>query len=379
MYQIAGGCDRATLLPGLGAFLILTWARISVEKSRKEHAVLPSVAVVGATGAVGEVMRQVLDEHKFPCWSIKFLASERSAGKPLTFRGQSYPVEPLRPEAFVGVDVVLSSTPAAVSREYSPMAARAGAVVVDNSSAWRMDPEVPLVVPEVNADALRHIPKGIVANPNCSTIQMVVALKPLHDLARIKRVVVATYQASSGKGATGLRELDAQLHATGRGQPIPPAKAHAAQLAGNVLPHDWKAGEEGYTEEEWKMVRETRKIMGDDSILISPTTARVPVRIGHSEAVNIEFHAPISPDQAREALRRAPGIVLVDDLSRGEVPLALAAEGRDEVFVGRIRRDPTVPHGLNLWVVADNLRKGAATNAIQIAEVLVQRGWLPRR
>ncbi len=340
---------------------------------------VPSIAVVGATGAVGEIMRQVLEEHAFPCRAVKFLASERSAGKPLTFRGQVHPVEPLRPEAFAGVDIVLSSTPAAVSREYSPIAARAGAVVIDNSSAWRMDPEVPLVVPEVNADALHHIPKGIVANPNCSTIQMVVALKPLHDLARIKRVVVATYQASSGKGATGLRELDAQVSAVGRGEAVPAAKAHAAQLAGNVLPHDWKAGDEGYTEEEWKMIRETRKIMGDDSIQVSPTTARVPVRIGHSEAINLEFHNPITPEQAREALRRAPGIVLLDDAGRGEVPLALSAAGRDEVFVGRIRRDPTVPHGLNLWVVADNLRKGAATNAVQIAEVLVQRGWLPRR
>ncbi len=339
---------------------------------------VPSVAVVGATGAVGEIMRQVLEEHSFPCRSIKFLASERSAGKTVTFQGKPYTVELLRPEAFAGVDVVLSSTPAGVSREYSPLAACAGAVVIDNSSAWRMDPEVPLVVPEVNADALRHIPKGIVANPNCSTIQMVVALKPLHDLARIKRVVVATYQASSGKGATGLRELDAQLAAVGRGEPVPAAKAHAAQLAGNVLPHDWKAGDEGYSEEEWKMIRETRKIMGDETIQVSPTTARVPVRIGHSEAINLEFHNPITPEQAREALRRAAGVVLLDD-SRGEVPLALSAAGRDEVFVGRIRRDPTVPHGLNLWVVADNLRKGAATNAVQIAEVLVQRGWLPRR
>jgi aspartate-semialdehyde dehydrogenase len=341
--------------------------------------VVPSVAVVGATGAVGEIMRQVLEEHAFPCRAIKFLASARSAGKALSFRGQVHPVEPLRAEAFAGVDVVLSSTPAAVSREFSPIAARAGAIVIDNSSAWRMDPEVPLVVPEVNADALRSIPRGIVANPNCSTIQMVVALKPLHDLARIKRVVVATYQASSGKGATGLRELDAQLAAVGRGEPVPAARAHAAVLAGNVLPHDWKAGDEGYTEEEWKMIRETRKIMGDDSIQVSPTTARVPVRIGHSEAVNLEFHNPITPEQAREALRRAPGIILLDDAGRGEVPLALSAAGRDEVFVGRIRRDPTVPYGLNLWVVADNLRKGAATNAVQIAEVLVQRGWLPRR
>ncbi len=340
---------------------------------------VPSVAVVGATGAVGEMMRRVLDERAFPFRTIKFLASERSAGKSIFFQGKSYPVEPIRPEAFAGIDIVLSSTPASVSRETSPLAARAGAVVIDNSSAWRMDPEVPLVVPEVNSDALRSIPKGIVANPNCSTIQMVVALKPLHDLARIKRVVVATYQASSGKGATGLNELDAQLAAHGRKQPIPAAKAHAAQLAGNVLPHDWKAGEEGYTEEEWKMVRETRKILGDESILVSPTTARVPVRIGHSEAINLEFHNPITPEQAREALRRAPGIVLLDDLSKGEVPLPLAAEGRDEVFVGRIRRDPTIPHGLNLWVVADNLRKGAATNAVQIAEVLLRRGWLPQR
>ncbi len=340
---------------------------------------VPSVAVVGATGAVGEVMRQVLVEHAFPLRAIKFLASERSAGKTIEFQGKKHPVEPIRAEAFAGVDIVLSSTPASVSREYSPLAARAGAIVIDNSSAWRMDPDVPLVVPEVNADALKRIPKGIVANPNCSTIQMVVALKPLHDLARIKRVVVSTYQASSGKGATGLVELDAQLRAVGRGEPVPPAKAHAAQLAGNVLPHDWKAGEEGYTEEEWKMVRETRKIMGDESIQVSPTTARVPVRIGHSEAVNLEFHKPITVEQAREALRKAPGVVLVDDLEKRQVPLPLSAEGRDEVFVGRIRRDPTVPHGLNLWVVADNLRKGAATNAVQIAEVLVQRGWLPRK
>ena len=337
----------------------------------------PRVAVVGATGAVGEIIRQVLDEHSFPFRAIKFLASERSVGKPLTFKGKSYLLEAIRPEAFVGIDIVLSSTPASVSREYSPMAAKAGAIVIDNSSAWRMDPEVPLVVPEVNADALRSIPKGIVANPNCSTIQMVVALKPLHDLARIKRVVVATYQASSGKGATGLTELDAQLLAIGRKEPIPPVKAHAAQLAGNVLPHDWKAGADGYSEEEWKMIKETRKIMGDESILVSPTTARVAVRIGHSEAVNLEFHSPISVEQAREALRNAPGVILIDE--QGQAPLPLLAEGRDEVFVGRIRRDPTVPHGLNLWVVADNLRKGAATNAVQIAAVLVQRGWLPKR
>ncbi len=340
---------------------------------------LPSVAVVGATGAVGEIMRQVLLERGFGLRAVKFLASARSAGKTIEFNGKSFPVEPIRPEAFGGVDIVLSSTPASVSRESSPMAARAGAIVIDNSSAWRMDPDVPLVVPEVNADALRSIPKGIVANPNCSTIQMVVALKPLHDLARIRRVVVATYQASSGKGATGLRDLDAQLAAAGRGEPIPAATAHAAQLAGNVLPHDWKLGEDGYSEEEIKMIRETKKIMGDDRIQVSPTTARVPVRVGHSEAINLEFERPVTPDEARAALRKAPGVIVLDDYGKGEVPLPLAATGRDEVFVGRIRRDPTIPNGLNLWVVADNLRKGAATNAVQIAEVLVQRGWLPRK
>ncbi|MBI2808084.1 MAG: aspartate-semialdehyde dehydrogenase [Planctomycetes bacterium] len=324
-------------------------------------------------------MRQVLCEHDFPFASIKFLASERSAGKAIDFQGKRYTIEPIRPEAFVGVQIVLSSTPASVSRETSPMAARAGAIVIDNSSAWRMDPEVPLVVPEVNADALRNIPKGIVANPNCSTIQMVVALKPLHDLARIKRVVVSTYQASSGKGAKGLFELDAQISALGKGEKVPPVTAHAAQLAGNCLPHDWKLGEDGYSEEEIKMIKETKKIMGDDTIQVSPTTVRVPVRTGHSESINLEFANPITPEQARAALRNAPGVIVLDDYAKGEVPLALNCLGRDETFVGRIRRDPTVANGLNLWVVADNLRKGAATNAVQIAEVLVSRGWLPKK
>jgi aspartate-semialdehyde dehydrogenase len=266
-----------------------------------------------------------------------------------------------------------------VSRETSPMAAKAGAIVVDNSSAWRMDPDVPLVVPEVNADALKKIPKGIVANPNCSTIQMVVALKPLHDLARIKRVVVSTYQASSGKGAKAMAELAAQMHAIGHGEKVPPVTVHAAQLAGNVLPHDWKLGEDGYSEEEIKMIKETKKIMGDETIQVSPTTVRVPVRTGHSESINLEFARPITPEQAREALRKAPGVIVLDDYAKGEVPLALNCEGRDETFVGRIRRDPTVPYGLNIWVVSDNLRKGAATNAVQIAEVLVARGWLPTK
>ena len=273
---------------------------------------VPSVAVVGATGAVGEIMRQVLDEHSFPLRAIKFLASERSAGKTDRLQGQNVPGRsrsaPRRSPAWT------SCCPArrpSVSREFSPMAAKAGAIVIDNSSAWRMDPDVPLVVPEVNADALRHIPKGIVANPNCSTIQMVVALKPLHDLAKIKRVVVSTYQASSGKGAKGLFELDAQVAALGRGEPVPAATAHAAQLAGNVLPHDWKARRgrlhRGRVEDG---PRDAARSWATTSIQVSPTTARVPVRIGHSEAINLEFHRPdhggAGPRGAAEGARRHP-------------------------------------------------------------------------
>ncbi len=339
----------------------------------------PSVAVVGATGAVGVLLRQVLEERQFKTRAIKFLASAKSRGTPIPFQGRTYQVEALRPEAFVDVDLVLASTPGSISREFSPLAAQAGAVVIDNSSAWRMDPEVPLVVPEANAHTVHQIPKRIIANPNCSTIQMVVALKPLHELAGIKRIVVATYQASSGKGASGLTDLDQQLGALGRGEPMPAPTAHAGQLAGNVLAHDWKAGEDGYTEEEIKMIRETRKILGDDTIQVSPTCVRVPVRVGHAEAINVEFHQPISPEQAREVLLRAPGVMLLDDLAAGEVPQPLHAAGKDSVFVGRIRRDPAVANCLNLWVVADNLRKGAATNAVQIAEELLQRGILPLR
>jgi aspartate-semialdehyde dehydrogenase len=328
----------------------------------------PNVAVVGATGAVGELMRRVLEERDFPTRTIKFLASERSAGKSVTYRGRAQTVEPIRPEAFQGVEIVLSSTPASVSREFSPIAAKAGAIVVDNSSAWRMDPDVPLVVPEVNAHALDRIPKGIIANPNCVAIPLTVALKPLHKLAGVKRVVVATYQSSSGKGAKGLADLDAQLRSVGAGRPMPAAKAHAAQLCGNVLPHDWTVNADGYTEEETKVIKETCKILEDD-IPVSVTCVRVPVRVSHSLAVNVEFNSPITPAEASAALKSAPGIVFSD----GTPPTPLDATARDEVFVGRVRRDPTVPHGLNLWVVADNLRKGAATNAVQIAQELLKR------
>jgi aspartate-semialdehyde dehydrogenase len=340
--------------------------------------VLPSVAVVGATGAVGEMMRLVLEERSFAYRAIKFLASERSAGKPLSFKGKEHPVELIRPEAFQGVDLAFFSTPSNISREFAPIAARAGATVIDKSSVWRQDPDVPLVVPEVNADALRHRPRGIIATPNCSTTQMVVALKPLHDLARITRIVVSTYQASSGNGAKALRELDAQIEALGRGQPVPPHGVHAGRLAGNVLPHDWKIGPDGYSEEESKMIAETQKIFGDPSIRVSPTTVRVPVRVGHSESINLEFERPITVEAARAALGKAKGVIVLDDPVNRRFPLPLDAAGRDEVFVGRLRLDPTVPHGLNLWVVADNLRKGAATNAVQIAEVLLERGWLNR-
>jgi aspartate-semialdehyde dehydrogenase len=332
-----------------------------------------SVAVVGATGAVGDLMRTVLAERHFPLASIKFLASEKSAGKTVTFAGETYPVEPLRPEAFAGVQIVLSSTPGSVSREFSPVAAKAGAIVVDNSSAWRMDPDCPLVVPEVNADQLHHIKKGIVANPNCVAIPLTVALKPLHDLATVRRVVVCTYQSSSGKGAKGLVDFEAQLTAFAAGGPIPAPMAHRGQLAGNVITLDWTLDPNGFTEEENKVVNETKKILGDPTIGVCPTCVRVPVKVAHSEAVTVEFDRPLSVAEAKAALAKAPGVVLMDE-AKGEVPQPIHAEGKDHTFVGRVRQDPSHPRALSLWVVADNLRKGAATNAVQCAEELVRRG-----
>jgi aspartate-semialdehyde dehydrogenase len=331
-----------------------------------------SVAVVGATGAVGDLMRKVLLERDFPARAIKFLASERSAGKPIEYAGKRYVVEPIRPEAFAGVQIVLSSTPSKISREFSPIAARQGAIVVDNSSAWRMDPDVPLVVPEVNADELRNIKKGIVANPNCVAIPLCVALKPLHDVARVRRVVVSTYQSSSGKGATGLQDFEQQLGSWMKGEKVT-AQAHRGQLAGNVITLDWTLDPNGYTEEENKVVNETKKILGDQTISVSPTCVRVPVRIAHSEAVNVEFERPISVEQARAALAKAAGVVLMDE-AKGEFPQPIHAAGQDHTFVGRVRKDPGHPSALNLWVVADNLRKGAATNAVQVAEELIRRG-----
>jgi aspartate-semialdehyde dehydrogenase len=320
-------------------------------------------------------MARVLQQRNFPVGEIRLLASERSVGRMLPFRGDEAEVALLAPDAFEGLDLVLSSTPAAVSRQYSPIAAKAGALVVDNSSAWRMDPEVPLVVPEVNPHAIRKH-KGIIANPNCSTIQMVVTLKPLHDAARIRRVVVSTYQSVSGAGEKGLDELDKQVRAWVEGKEHP-SRRFPHPIAFNVLPQVDEFLPNGYTKEEMKMLNETRKIMEDDSIQLSATTVRVPVMYGHSESITIETERKLTAEEAREILRQAPGIEVVDDVSRSRYPLAIDAAGRDAVFVGRVREDLSHPHGLVFWCVSDNIRKGAALNAVQIAERwLEERGTL---
>ena len=328
------------------------------------------VAVAGATGAVGREMLRTLERRNFPVGRLVALASERSAGKKLSFRGQEVTVEALGPGSFRGVDIALFSCGGSTSREFAPVAAKAGAVVIDNSSAWRMDPDCPLVVPEVNAEAAKSRPKGIIANPNCSTIQMVVALKPLHDAARVKHVVVSTYQATSGKGQKGIDELMAQIRAIGAGEE-PRVEAFPAQMAMNVL-SDWKAAKDGaHSEEELKMVNETRKILGDPEIGVSPTCVRVPVLTGHAEALHVQFHEPLKAADARRLLEKAPGIVLgPDQYAPGAEPQPLDAAGQDPVYVGRIRDDLAVAGALNFWVVADNLLKGAALNAVQIAEIL---------
>ncbi|MDR3621139.1 MAG: aspartate-semialdehyde dehydrogenase [Paludisphaera borealis] len=332
---------------------------------------MKNVAVVGASGAVGERMVRLLEERNFPVSSIKFLASERSAGKSVTFRGEKFVIQPITRQALEGVDIVLSSTPASVSREWSPIAAAVGAVVIDNSSAFRMDPDVPLVVPEVNPqDVLWN--KGIIANPNCSTIQMVVALKPLHDVARIRRVVVSTYQSVSGAGMTGIVELEAQTGAGARNEPIPAPSKFAHLILGNCLPQIDDFLPNGYTKEEMKMVNETRKILGDASIDVCPTCVRVPVAYSHSESIVVETERPITAEEAVALWMKAPGVTVVDDPANKRYPLASEAVGRDDVFVGRIRSDLSNPNALVFWCVSDNLRKGAATNAVQIAEELLK-------
>ena len=335
------------------------------------------VAIMGATGAVGCEMLRILEERRFPCSSIKLLASERSAGKQLVFNGAMHTVERLDSGSFEDVDLVLASAGGSISKQYAPIAARSGAVVVDNTSAFRMDADVPLVVPEVNPDAA-HRHKGIIANPNCSTIQMVVALAPLHRAARIKRIVVSTYQATSGAGAAAVREMEEQTLAQLQGRSPTPPKKFAHTIAFNCLPHIDVFLDNGYTKEEMKMVNETRKILEDDTIQISPTTVRVPVARGHGESINIETEKKLSADDARAILREADGVEVVDDPAANQYPLAIYAAGRDATYVGRIREDPSIPHGLNLWCVSDNLRKGAALNTIQIAELLLERGWVKK-
>jgi aspartate-semialdehyde dehydrogenase len=330
------------------------------------------VAVVGATGAVGQQMVACLEERRFPVSQLFPLASERSLGKKVTFLGKEIGVEVLDKNSFDGVDIALFSAGGSISKEYGPIAARAGAVVVDNSSAWRMDPDVPLVVPEVNPrDIGLYTKTGIIANPNCSTIQMVVALKPLHDAARIKRVVVSTYQAVSGTGQKAVVELADQVRALLSCQD-PKTKVYPHRIAFNCLPHIDVFLENGYTKEEMKMVNETVKIMGDDQIQVTATTVRVPVFYGHSEAVNIETERKLTPDEARRILSAAPGVKVVDNPAKNQYPMPLDAAGQDLTLVGRIREDFSIANGLNFWVVADNLRKGAATNAVQIAELLIR-------
>jgi aspartate-semialdehyde dehydrogenase len=331
-----------------------------------------NVAIVGATGAVGSQMIECLEERDFPVGEITYLASERSAGKLLEFKGKPVVVEELTHGSFAGVDIALFSAGGDRSREFCPAAAAAGAVCIDNSSAWRMDPDVPLVVPEVNPLAIGgYAKKGIIANPNCSTIQMVVALKPLHDAATIKRIVVSTYQAVSGTGSKAIDELRKQVGELLNGRPVN-CTVYPHQIAFNCLPHIDAFEENGYTKEEMKMVNETRKIMEAD-IRVTATTVRVPVFYGHAESVNIETVQKLTAAAAKKLLSKAPGVKLVDDPAKGVYPMPYKAAGQDLVHVGRIREDESCENGLNLWVVADNIRKGAATNAVQIAEILVKK------
>ncbi len=321
-----------------------------------------NIAVVGATGMVGRKFLQVLEERQLPANEYFLFASAKSAGKKVEFMGKEHVIEELKEDSFAGrgIDIALFSAGASTSFKFAPIAAAAGVLVIDNSSAWRMDDTVPLVVPEVNPkDISRN--HGIIANPNCSTIQAVVALKPLHDKYKIKRVIYSTYQAVSGAGVGGWRDLETGVAGD-------PPKKFPHPIFGNVIPHIDVFEESGYTKEEIKMVKETKKILGDQSIRVTATTVRVPVFTGHSESINLEFEKPFDLAELKEVLRGAKGVIVVDDPSKNEYPMPKLLAGRDEVFVGRIRRDDTVESGLNLWVVADNVRKGAATNAVQIAQ-----------
>jgi len=329
----------------------------------------PRVAIAGATGMVGQEMMKVLAQRDFPVASLRLLASERSRGKSFEFAGRRIPVEVLDEKSFEGVDIALFSAGGTISRKFAPIAADSGAIVIDNSSAWRMEPDVPLVVPEVNpGDTFHH--KGIIANPNCSTIQMVVVLDPLHRQFGLERVVVSTYQAVSGTGKNAVEELKQQIEALERGEPVT-SEVYPHQIAYNCLPHIDVFGDNGYTKEETKMVEETRKIMGIPGLPITATCARVPVFVGHSESVNCQFKKPVEPDEARKVLASAQGVVVVDDPSSDLYPLATDCVGKDPSYVGRIRKDFSAANALNMWIVSDNLRKGAALNAVQIAELLL--------
>lgn len=329
-----------------------------------------NVAVAGATGAVGGAMLDVLERRNFPLNELRLLASERSVGKKLKFRGQEIPVQLLTKEAFTGIDIALFSAGAARSLEFAPAAASVGAVVIDNSSAFRMDDEIPLVVPEVNPHAIaRYTKRGIIANPNCSTIQMLVALKPIYDKAGIKRIVVSTYQAVSGTGAKAIAELEAQVKAYAAGEPLQ-KNVYPHQIAFNCLPHIDSFLDSGYTKEEMKMVNETHKIFEDPGIGVTATAVRVPVFYGHSESVNVETIKKISAPEVKQLLATAPGVKVVDEPNLSLYPLALDCAGKFETLVGRIREDESIKNGINLWVVADNILKGAALNAVQIAEIV---------
>jgi aspartate-semialdehyde dehydrogenase len=330
-----------------------------------------TIAVVGATGAVGRIVLDELALRNFPHKRLRLLASERSVGKEVVFNGKSIKVELLQPSAFEDIDMVIASTPDEVSAEFVPWAVKAGCLVVDESGYWRMDPKVPLVVPEVNPDAVDNH-EGIIASPNCSTTQMVVALAPLHRFGRVKRVVVSTYQATSGAGLSGIEELKESTRQSLSGKEHP-ASTFAHPIAFNLIPHIGGEKHEGYTSEEMKMVYETRKIMGDDEIQVCPTCVRVPVSIGHSESILVETERPISVEQARKLFSEAQGVTLIDDLKGKQYPMPRDCDGKPDVFVGRVRQDISGKNGLAFWCVSDNLRKGAATNAVQIAELLVSR------
>ncbi len=332
-----------------------------------------NVAVVGATGAVGQEMTKVLEQRDYPVSNIKFYASERSQGRRITFRRKGYLVEPLNENSFKGIDIALFSAGSGVSKKYAPIAVDAGALVIDNSSAFRMDEKTPLVVPEVNPDAVAAH-KGIIANPNCSTIQMLVVLKPLHDFANIKRIVVTTFQAVSGTGTAAVVELKNQVDAHSLHQEIK-SEIYPHQIAFNALPHIDDFLEDGSTKEETKMVNETHKIL-DSRIKVSATCVRVPVFVGHSESVNIETEKVLTPDKARELLASAAGVEVLDDPNENQYPMPIEVSGTDSCYVGRIRADKSVVNGLNMWVVADNLRKGAALNAVQIAELVLEKNLI---